>query len=135
MEINIESLVKERIEDMDLDFMVKEIIGSLITKDVRETINRAVKEECLVMIRERIANALDGPVSTDDGWGKKEEYPTFADLFKREMSARMKDSYDVRREIGKQVEARVRSIMENQYKEVIEKIVNELTGSYLKKEG
>jgi hypothetical protein len=133
MEINIESLVKERIEDMDLDYVVKEIIGGLIAKDVKETISRTVKEECLVMIRERIADALNGPVKTDDGWGKKEEYPSFGDLFKKEMAARMKDSYDVKREIAKQVEARVKSIMDNQYKEVVEKIVNELTGSYLKK--
>ena len=133
MEINIESLVKERIENMDLDFVVKEIIGSLITKDVRETINKVVKEECLAMIRERIAVILNGPVKTDDGWGKREEYPSFADLFKKEIAARMNDSYDVNREIAKQVESRVKSIMDNQYKEVIEKIVNELTGSYLKK--
>lgn len=133
MEINIENLVKERIEDMDLDFVVKEIIGGLITKDVKDTINRVVKEECLAMIRERIATMLDGPVSTDDGWGKREEFPSFMDLFKKEMAARMKDSYDVKREIAKQVEARVKSIMDNQYKEVVEKIVNELTGSYLKK--
>jgi hypothetical protein len=133
MEINIEKLVAERIEDMDLDHVVKEIVGGLITKDVKESITKNVKEECLVMIRERINVILNGPVTTDDGWGKREAYPSFTDLFKKEMAARMNDSYEVKREIGKQVETRVKSIMDNQYKEVIEKIVNELTGSYLKK--
>ena len=133
MEINIEALVKERIGDMELDFVVKEIIGGLITKDVKASISAIVKAECQKMIADEIREVLNGPVKTDDGWGKKEEYPSFMDLFKKEMAARMKDSYDVRREIGKQVEARVKSIMDNQYKEVIEKIVNELTGSYLVK--
>ncbi len=133
MEINIESLVKERIEDMDLDHVVREAINSLIAKDVKETINKVVKEECLAMVRERITDMLNSPVKTDDGWGNKAEYPSFVDLFKKEMAARMTDSYDVKREIAKQVEARVKSIMDNQYKDVVEKIVNELTGSYLKK--
>ncbi len=133
MEINIESLVKERINDMDLEFAVKETIGGLITKEVREIINRIIKEECVKMIAIEIKKMLDGPVKTDDGWGHKEEYPSFMDLFKKEMSVRMKDSYDVKREIGKQVENRVKSIMDNQFREVVEKIVSELTGSYIKK--
>ena len=135
MEINIECLVRERIAEMELEGYVREAIESIITKDVRTTINKIVTEESREIILTEIKKVLDGPVKTDDGWGNRETYPAFSDLFKQVLRKKMADSYEVKREIERNVQSRVDSIMKTQYAGVVEKIVNELTGSYLKKEG
>ena len=134
MEINIEGLVKERIEDMDLQFMVKEVIGGLITKDIRETIGKIVKDECSKLISDGIAELLSGAVETDDGWGKTQKFPSLEIMFKGELKKQMDSTWDAKREIEKQLSNRVKSIMDSQYKDVVTKIVDGLTGSYIKKE-
>jgi hypothetical protein len=133
MEINIESLVKERIEDMDLNDMVKDVIRSLITKEVKAEIHTVVQRECLRMIETEIVKIMEGAVNTDDGWGKKENYASFDDLFKKTIAKQLSGTWEAQKIIGKKVEERVESIMKNQMQGVVEKIVNELTGSYLKK--
>ena len=134
MEINIEGLVKERIEDMDLQFMVKEVIGGLITKDIRETIGKIVKDECSKLISDGIAELLSGAVETDDGWGETQKFPSLEIMFKGELKKQMDSTWDAKREIEKQLSNRVKSIMDSQYKDVVTKIVDGLTGSYIKKE-
>jgi hypothetical protein len=125
MEINIESLVKERIEDMDLDDMVREAINGLITKQVKDEIVKVVQRECLRMV--------ETEVKTNDGWGKKETFESFEILFKKTITEKLKGGWEAEKIIAKKVAERVDSIMKDQYAAVVEKIVNELTGSYLKK--
>jgi hypothetical protein len=133
MEINIESLVKERIEDMDLDDMVREAINGLITKQVKDEIVKVVQRECLRMVETEIVKCMEGEVKTNDGWGKKETFESFEILFKKTITEKLKGGWEAEKIIAKKVAERVDSIMKDQYAAVVEKIVNELTGSYLKK--
>lgn len=133
MEINIAELIEKRVEEMDLGGMTREIIRDLVSSDVKKAIESIVREECRKMITEEISRVLSGPVYTDDGWGKKECFPSLEDLFKAKLKKELEGSWDAKREIEKQVSSRVNAIMQNQYKEVVTKIVDGLTGSYLKK--
>jgi ATP-dependent protease HslVU (ClpYQ) ATPase subunit len=133
MEINIEDLVRGRIEDMDLRCMVKDIIESLISTDVRAEIKNVVQRECLRIVESEIVKYLNGEVKTDDGWGKQEKFVSLEDRFRKELAEKLKGSWEATRVIERHLKERVDSIMKTQMSEVVEKIVNELTGSYLKK--
>jgi hypothetical protein len=133
MEVNIESLLREKLEEMDLNHMVRNEINSLISESVKEEIKKVVQRECLRMVEAEIVKYMEGEVRTDNGWGKKETYKTFNDLFKKVLAEKLEGQWDAQRIIANAVKERVDAIMVKQYKEVIEKIVNELTGSYLKK--
>jgi len=133
VEINIECLVKQRINEMDLEHYVKEAVSALVTKDVRASISKIVDEECRKMVSVEITKVLEGPVDIDNGWGSKSHFDRFDDLFRQALKKAMSDNWEAKKEIEKQVSARVQSIMSGQYKDVVEKIVNGLTGSYLKK--
>lgn len=133
MEINIESHIVQRIEEMDLGFYVREEVRVLISKDVRETIQKIIVEEARVMVTTEIDKIMDGPVETDDGWGKKNSYPSFADLFKKEVKAAFSASWDAKRLIEQKTKERVDALIKGEYGRIVEKVVDGLTCSKLVK--
>jgi hypothetical protein len=110
MEINIEQLLKDQIEQVDLQETVRCEIRRLITARAEKTIESMVKDEAAKLVKDAIAVCLSGVVKTDDGWGKKAEYGCFGDLFKKTVKEKMESSWDIKRNIEDEIKRRVNDL-------------------------
>lgn len=137
--MNIESLVetqvKRELEDLDLKSIVESEVRSVISKGIGKEIVSNVAAVANQMIAEEVRKALDGEVSTDDGWGHRKTYSSFEELFRETFKAQMNSTYDVKREIERLVKERVEALIRRDYNRVLEKITDEITKSKLVKEG
>jgi hypothetical protein len=107
MEINVEELLKEQIEQIDVQETARCEIRRLIIAKAEKTIVEMVKDEAAKLVKDAIAECLNGVVKTDDGWGKKAEYGCFGDLFKKTVKEKMESSWDVKRNIEDVIKRRV----------------------------
>jgi len=112
MDIDIKDLIKEAIENIDVSSLVRIEIRELITQQVQKLIDQKASS----LIIGEIQNVLNGKVKTDDGWGKKFEYDSFADLFKKKLLEKMNDSWDIKRNIESIIKSRVDDLFKNEYK-------------------
>ena len=137
MELNlqqiIENQVKCELEEMDLRAIIENEVRKNISKGAGKEIVETISSVSQDMISEEISKVFDGEVNTDDGWGKKESYPSFADLFKKTLKREMDNTYRVKNEIEKQVKTRVASLIKQDYAKVVTKIVDEISQTTLKK--
>lgn len=97
MELNLEQLVKERIEEMDLDRLVKGVITGLISDEVRRSISAMVREKVDGIIADEIKLELKKGVRIDDGYGGKVRYDSFEDMFRKTFAEKMKNTWDIQR--------------------------------------
>ena len=128
MDINIEALVKEKIEDVDVGSLVRSEIRKELSGDIKRSIKEVMRCEIGDIIRTEIDIVMTTlPISTDDGWGKKEEFVSFEELFKKEFYSRLNSSWEMKKEVSKVVKAHVESLFnrheENINKYVVEKII------------
>lgn len=139
MDLNIEGVVEKlvslEIKDICLESMVRDFLRETIAGECRTMISKITKEEAAALIHEEIRAILDGPVFTDDGWGKRESHPSFEDLFKKVLKESIGSNYNVKKEIGSQVKSRVDALIKQDFDRVLEKIVDSLTNSKLVKKG
>lgn len=129
MNINIEELIKAEIKDMDLALVVREVVTSLIGEEVQLSLRDVIQEESKRIISGQIALVLESPIETDDGWGKREKWESFEVLFKTKFLEKINSHYEMKKTIESQVKARVESLFANSYKEISNKIANELTNA------
>lgn len=135
MNLEIEDLVKshvaQELDGMDLKgiivaevrCMVREGVGKKIVSQISATANSIIEEEVIA--------ALGAAVRTDDGWGKKEAYRSFEDLFRATLKKAMEQKYEIQKLIATKVTERVNSLMKQDYNAVIEKMVDEISKSRL----
>lgn len=137
MDINIVSLIEQQVqrelEDMDLRGIIEDQLRKTVASEAGKQMVGAIKQTAEELIREEITNTLNGKVETNDGWGKKESYPSFEDMFRKTFKAKMDSTYEVKKEIEKLVKARVDLLMKQESDSVIERIVDTLTQSRLTK--
>lgn len=126
MEINIENLVKAQIEEMDLREMVKDVITGMIAKVVRDEIFPQTKERIGKIINAEVEAYMTRPVQTNDGWGERKDYASFEDLFKGEFAKRMKDSWQIQKQVESWCNNRVNELFRSKQKEIGDKIVTEM---------
>ncbi len=126
MEIKIDKIIENYISEMDLAYLVKAEIINLISKDVRNIMNDIIEKQAKEIVLSEIKNYLDGPIKTDDGWGKKNEWPSLQEMFKTVLHQKMNDHYDIKREIKNQVENRIDKWMKGQWSEVVKKVIDEV---------
>lgn len=137
MEIDFESvverLVSAELREVDIGYMVREVVSSFITSEVRKQISVVVSEQAESLVAAQLSALLDGEVTTDDGWGKRKHYESFDALFKETLHNNLNNSYEVKKTIDKQVSSRVDALIKQDLNAVVEKIVDELTKSKLVK--
>ena len=91
------NLIAKMLEDVDVNKLVKEVIKSEITTNIRSTINEIISKNANDLILKEITSVIKNPIETDDGWGNTKKYTTFKDLFKKELREKLNDSYQIRR--------------------------------------
>lgn len=137
MELNIESLVetqvKRELEEMDLRGIVESEVRSAISKGIGKEIVSNVAAAAKDMMAEEVRKAIDGEITTDDGWGHRKTYASFEELFKQTFKSQMDAKYEVKREIERLVKERVESLIRQDYNRVLEKITDEISKSRLVK--
>lgn len=130
--MDLAEILKEKIEEIEIQDIVRNEIKSLISNDVRNAIRDSVRKEVDEIIHEEIKTVLKKPIQTDDGWGKKVSYPSFEELFKAEFAIRMENNWDMKKAIDSAVKERVSLIMNQNMEEIIKKFVDMVTGTVLK---
>lgn len=135
MEMNIEKLVENRvaeeIEQMDIAAMMDGHLRDAIRRQLQTTFQSACERKAKAMIEDVLNKFMDEPVETDDGWGDKEHYDSFTDLFRKKVKQALDSSWDVKRTIEKLVDARCNSLIKQDYDRICEKITDEITKSKL----
>lgn len=127
MELNIEQLVKDKVEEVDVNYLVRDEIQRAIKGDIARTIKTVINQEISATIRMEIDIALGGPIKTDDGWGKRAEYSKFEDLFKKLFAERLNSQWDMKRTIEKVIKDHTAALFNNHEKQINKFIIEKLT--------
>lgn len=128
MELNIEALVRQQIEEIDFHQLVRQEIRELISKTVKSDIEKATKEEVKAIIKEEIVLAMKGPVKTDDGWGKKETFESFDDMFKAYFKQCMDSKWEIKEVIARHVKDETSKLVDQKTKEIVDALKVKLVG-------
>ena len=99
----IEDLIKGQIEQLDIRELVQQEIRRLVSDDVKREITKTTKEEVQKIIKTEVEICMGKPVQTDDGWGKKETYTSFEELFKKHFKESLNSTYEVKKTIDRHV--------------------------------
>jgi len=129
--MDLTEILKNKIEEIDLDVIVRGEIKELISYDVKESIRSIVKKEIEDIIHEEIKSVMKKPIKTDDGWGNKNEYPDFESLFKSEFANRLNRTWEMKSTIEKAVKDRVSALFNANLTEVVQKFVDSISGTVL----
>jgi hypothetical protein len=127
--MDIERLVEEQIADIDFTNLCSAIVEKIIRKELFDSIEKAVKSKVDTLIYDGIDDVFNKPVMTDDGWGKREQYGCFEDLFKKVLKEKLEGSWEAKRMLEKAIKERTDALVTTEWKRVIQKIVDELTHS------
>lgn len=126
--MTIEDLIKEQIENLDVKNLVQIEIRKLISDDVKREITKSVKDGVKNIIDTEIEICMSKEILTDDGWGKKESYTSFEELFKKQFRAALDSSYEMKRTIENHVKSKTESLVKEQSKQIIEALLKTLEG-------
>ena len=116
---NLEIDLSEIINQAD----IQEELHRRALETIREAVNyqleMEVRQQVKQVISDNIQTAVDatftGAIMTNDGWGKKENFPSFDDMFKVELKKAL-SSYNIAREAQTIVKAQVEKLMADNVK-------------------
>lgn len=131
--MEIEKLIQDQIADIDYKYLVVDEIRRSLTADIKREIHAVIKTRVEELLNLEIDIVMSGKVFTDDGWGKKNTFNSFEDLFKATLKAKLDSSYDMKRLLEKKVKERVSALFENNKNAVVERVVDEMTKSKIVK--
>ena len=114
-------------QEIDIKAIVIGIVRDQAKSEVFATIKRLTEQEISTIIKKEIEIALSQSLETDDGWGKREKYDSFEDMFRKVFAEKLAASYEVKKTIKKMVEDKVGKLYEQNKQEAIKKVVTELT--------
>ena len=118
--------IEQQVQEIDIAAMVRreirEQIGSQFQREYKSAIRNGIDQ----IIRDEIEVCMREPINTNDGWGNRATYSSFEDLFKKEFREKLGKTYEVNRTIEKQVKEYVATLFNNEYKQVVDSIVNGL---------
>ena len=125
--MQIEDIVKEKLNEIDLNDIVADEVRQIISEPLRRKIAEYTAERIKALIDVEIEIAINKPVKTDDGWGKRKEYANFEELYKQIFAEKINGAYEIKRTIENTVKARVDELFKANAQVVIKKIADELT--------
>ena len=118
--MTIEELIKDQIEQLDIKSMVQYEIKKLISDDVKRGITKVTKEEIQRIIKTEIEICMSKGVQTDDGWGKKENYTSFEEFFKKHFKTALDSTYEVKKTIENHVKQTTATLVKEQTKQIVD---------------
>ena len=124
--MDLEKIIEERIKEMDIANMVKEVISKMVSDDIIRTLKRITETEISNIVKTEIEIVLAKPIETDDGWGKKEKYSSFEELFKQTFASKLSSVYDIQKIISSHTKHTIEALWEKNKSAAIEKITQEI---------
>ena len=131
--MDIEKYINSQLEAIDIREIVVSEVHQAVSEDIRRKISEVIRTKINSIVDDEIELVLSEGITTDDGWGKRVQYASFEELFKKEFREKMDGSWEVRKIIDKAVRDKVSTLFNASFKEVSEKIVAELVKGIEKK--
>lgn len=120
--------ISEYIESYAFEEDVKEVIHKKVESKLSSKINSYIENK----IDEAIDQVLKGEINTDDGWGKREHFNSFEDMFKQRFNKKLNEDWEIRNIISKTVKERLDELFKKKAKEVSTKIQDMVLEEMLK---
>lgn len=133
--MTLEEIVTQKIEEIDVSEMVSNFIQKMISDNVRREIDRQVKEKVSDLIQIEFDIQMKKPIETNDGWGKKEKYDSFEELFRKHFRASMDNTWEVKNKIERMVKDRVDEMVKAYSSKICEKAATEIIEAVKPKTG
>lgn len=128
MQLNIEKTIQQKLNDLDITFLVRDAVNTIVKNETQIVIGKILERETEKIITENIKYYLKDSVSINDGWGAIKTFATFEEMFKQELKKKMDNEYKIKKVIENIIDNKVSELMKSRYDEVKDKIVNELVG-------
>lgn len=127
--MTLEEILKEQIENIDVEQLVKDQVSKAVSNKMYSVLENIIKDELKSIIRvEAEKIMLSGPIKTDDGWGKKEEYPSFEDMFKGVFKKSLDSKYEIQNIFKDIATRKVHELMKEQKDQIIKSILLQTEG-------
>ena len=133
MESVVEKYVEKSLQEMDIESIITEKVRQMISEGSGKIIVARVSDAANEMMDKEIRRMIDSGVHTDNGWGDRKTYESFEDLFRDKFKSAITDNYKTQGKIARLVKERVDSLMQQDLDKAIEKVVDAITKSKLKK--
>lgn len=124
--MTIEDLIKEQIEQLDIKELVRIEIRNMISDDVKREIRKVTTDETKAIIRTEIEKVMAKGVQTDDGWGKKEIYKSFEEMFKKTFAEQLNSKYEIQKVVQEYVKAEVTKLVNERTKDIVSALKTQL---------
>ena len=131
--MDIEKYINSQLEAIDIRDLVVAEVHQAVSEDIRRKISEVIRTKINSIVDDEIELALSKGITTDDGWGKRVEYKSFEELFKEEFKKRLDGNWEMKNTIQKAVSERVTSMFTASFKDIANKIVEELVRASEKK--
>jgi paraquat-inducible protein B len=124
--MTVEDLIKEQIEQLDIKELVQQEIRRLISDDVKREITKTTKEEIQRIIKTEVEICMSKGVQTDDGWGKKETYSSFEELFKKHFKSALDSTYEVKKTVERHVKDECEKLVKANTQQIVDALKRSL---------
>ena len=128
----LENIIRESVENYIDEYTVDRLAKKVILDKIEEKLGLFTNDYIQKKIDESIDGVLKGEINTDDGWGKKEHYDSFEDMFKQRFNKHLNDTWEIKRVIKDTVEERLNDLFKKKAKEVTSKIQDMVLEEMLK---
>jgi hypothetical protein len=125
--MTIEDLIKEQIEQLNIKELVQNEIRRLVSDDVKREITKVTKEEVQRIIRTEVEIQMSKGVKTDDGWGKKESYNSFEEMFKKHFAEALNSKYEIQNIVKKHITDETKRLVDAKTSDIVKLLKSQLT--------
>ena len=127
--MTLEEILKEQIENIDVEQLVKDQVSKAVSNKMYSVLENIIKDELKSIIRvEAEKIMLSGPIKTNDGWGKEEEYPSFEDMFKLLFKKSLDSKYEIQHIFKDIATRKMHELMKEQKDQIIKSILLQIEG-------
>jgi hypothetical protein len=124
--MTIEDLIRGQIEQFDIKELVQIEIRRLISDDVKREITKSTKDEVQKIIRTEVEIVMSKGVQTDDGWGKRESYTSFEQMFKKYFAEALNTRYEIQSIVKKHITEETKRLVELKTEEIVNALRTQL---------
>ena len=122
--MTLEEILKEQIENIDVEQIVKDQVSQAISQRMYSSLENIIKDELRNIIKVEAEKIMfSGPIKTNDGWGKKEEYPSFDEMFKTLFKKSLDSKYEIQSIFNDIATRKINELMKEQKDRIIKSIL------------
>ena len=114
----VQELIKTNIESQIKHYDFQYVVQDIVEREMKTKIHEITDE----MIKEQVKIVLDSEINTDNGWGKREHWDSFEDMFKDKFLEKLNSDWEIKRVIENTVRDRLNVLFQSKTKELTEKI-------------